>query len=123
MDISYSEAPEKTDADHTGTTVHIHGIPEERAGSITTMAEPEEMIPDLLTTFAPYLLAYTDITIKYNDVTVDPARQIKNKGEKRLFSSKKESSQLKPEWWLFLGNKHNLQKSIFVAVPVSYTTK
>lgn len=42
------------------------------------------MIPDLLTTFAPYLLAYTDITIKYNDVTVDPARQIKNKGEKTL---------------------------------------
>ena len=49
MDISYSEAPEKTDADHTGTIVHIHGIPEERAGSITTMAEPEEMIPDLQT--------------------------------------------------------------------------
>lgn len=84
MDISYSEAPEKTDADHTGTTVHIHGIPEERAGSITTMAEPEEMIPDLLTTFAPYLLAYTDITIKYNGVTVDPARQIKKQGEKTL---------------------------------------
>lgn len=84
MDISYSEAPEKTDADHTGTTVHIHGIPEERAGSITTMAEPEEMLPDLLTTFAPYLLAYTDITIKYNGVTVDPARQIKKQGEKTL---------------------------------------
>lgn len=84
MDISYSEAPEKTDADHTGTTVHIHGIPEERAGSITTMAEPEEMIPDLLTTFAPYLLAYTDITIKYNGVTVNPARQIKKQGEKTL---------------------------------------
>lgn len=84
MDISYSEAPEKTDADHTGTTVHIHGIPEDRAGSITTMAEPEEMIPDLLTTFAPYLLAYTDITIKYNGVTVDPARQIKKQGEKTL---------------------------------------
>ena len=84
MDISYSEAPEKTDADHTGTTVHIHGIPEERAGSITTMAEPEEMIPDLLTTFAPYLLAYTDIVIKYNGVTVDPARQIKKQGEKTL---------------------------------------
>ena len=84
MDISYGEAPEKTDADHTGTTVHIHGIPEERAGSITTMAEPEEMIPDLLTTFAPYLLAYTDIVIKYNGVTVDPARQIKKQGEKTL---------------------------------------
>lgn len=84
MDISYSEVPEKTDADHTGTTVHIHGIPEDRAGSITTMAEPEEMIPDLLTTFAPYLLAYTDITIKYNGVTVDPARQIKKQGEKTL---------------------------------------
>ena len=84
MDISYSEAPEKTDADHTGTIVHIHGIPEERAGSITTMAEPEEMIPDLLATFAPYLLAYTDIAIKYNGVAIDPAQQIKKQGAKTL---------------------------------------
>lgn len=89
MDISYSETAEKTDAEHTGTTVHIHGIPDEKAGAISKMSEPAEMIPDLLATFAPYLLAYTDITIKYNGVTVDPARQIKKQNEKELVFEEK----------------------------------
>lgn len=84
MNIGYSTEPEKTDADHTGTTVHIHSIPEDKVGTITRMAEPMEMVPDLLTTFAPYLLAYTDITIKYNGVTVDPAQHIKKQEEKVL---------------------------------------
>lgn len=84
MEISYSEAAEKTDADHTGTTVHIHGIPDDKIGAISRLADPMEVMPDLLTTFAPYLLAYTDITIKYDGATVDPARHIKNQDEKEL---------------------------------------
>lgn len=84
MDISYSETPEKTDANHTGTTVHIHGLPDDRISAISTMSLPEETIPDLLTTFAPYLLAYTDISIKYNGAMVDPAKQIKKQDEKTL---------------------------------------
>ncbi len=84
MNINYSETAEKANAERTGTTVHIHGLIEEKIGQITKMAEPTEMIPDLLATFAPYLLAYTDITIKYNGVTVDPARQIKKQDEKEL---------------------------------------
>ena len=84
MNISYSTEAEKTDADHTGTVVHIHNIPEEKLGAITKMAEPMEMVPDLLATFAPYLLAYTDITIKYNGATVDPVRNIKKQEEKLL---------------------------------------
>ena len=84
MDISYSETAEKVDAEHTGTTVHIHGIADEKASSISKMSDPQEMIPDLLATFAPYLLAYTDININYNGVTVDPARQIKKQDEREL---------------------------------------
>ena len=84
MNISYSETADKAEAEHTGTTVHIHGIPDEKIGFITKMAEPMETIPDLLATFAPYLLAYTDITIKYNGVTVDPAQQIKSQEDQEL---------------------------------------
>lgn len=84
MNISYSETADKAEAEHTGTIVHIHGIPDEKIGFITKMAEPMETIPDLLATFAPYLLAYTDITIKYNDVTVDPAQQIKSQENQEL---------------------------------------
>ena len=75
---------DKAEAEHTGTTVHIHGIPDEKIGFITKMAEPMETIPDLLATFAPYLLAYTNITIKYNGVTVDPAQQIKSQEDQEL---------------------------------------
>ncbi|MBC5730497.1 ATP-binding protein [Pseudoflavonifractor hominis] len=84
MNISYSETAEKAESEHTGTIVHIHGIPDEKIGFITKMAEPMETIPDLLATFAPYLLAYTDITIKYNGVTVDPAQQIKSQEDQEL---------------------------------------
>ena len=84
MNISYSETADKAEAEHTGTTVHIHGIPDEKIGLITKMAEPMETIPDLLATFAPYLLAYTNITIKYNGVTVDPAQQIKSQEDQEL---------------------------------------
>lgn len=43
-----------------------------------------EMMPELLTTFAPYLLAYTDIAIKYDGATIDPAQHIKKQNEKEL---------------------------------------
>lgn len=84
MDISYRETAEKANAEHTGTTVHIHGIPDEKIDTITKMADPIEMMSELLTTFAPYLLAYTDVSIKYDGVTVDPARHIKKQDEKVL---------------------------------------
>ena len=84
MDISYSENAEEAEADHTGTTVHIHGIPDDKIGAISKLADPMEVMSDLLTTFAPYLLAYTDITIKYDGATVDPSRHIKNQEEKEL---------------------------------------
>lgn len=95
MNISYSEIPEKTNAEHTGTIVHIHGIPDEKISTISRMADPLEMIPELLTTFAPYLLAYTDITIKYNGVTIDPARHIKKQDEKELVFEEEDKEPIK----------------------------
>lgn len=84
MDVRISESVEKAEADHTGTWVYIHGVPEDRASSVTKLAENEEMVPELLATFAPYLLAYTDVTIKYNNILVDPKHQIESKFEKEL---------------------------------------
>ena len=89
MSISYNEVAEKTDAEHTGTTVHIHGIPDDKISAVSKLANPMGIMPDLLTTFAPYLLAYTDITIKYDGTTVDPARHIKNQDEKELVFEEK----------------------------------
>lgn len=87
--IRFSEGDEVTDKDQTGTTVHIHGIPDDKINAVTKMSEPSEMVPELLETFAPYLLAYTDISIKYNGATIDPSQQIKKQGEKELVFEEK----------------------------------
>ena len=84
MDVRISESVEKAEADHTGTWVYIHGVPDDRAYSVTKLAENEEMVPELLATFAPYLLAYTDVTIKYNNILIDPKHQIESQFEKDL---------------------------------------
>lgn len=87
MDVRYSEVAEETAEMQTGTCVHIYGILDDKVTAITKMSEPEEMIPELLLTFAPYLLAYKDISIKYNGVVVNPSKQIKKQGEKELVFS------------------------------------
>ena len=88
MNISISEELEPSDATHSGTTVHIHGIPDERINTISKLEENENMLPELLATFAPYLLAYSDITINYNGVTVRPETQIKKQAEKEVVFEK-----------------------------------
>lgn len=95
MNIQYSETDEDIDAKQTGTTVHIHGIPDDKVNVITKMAEPSEMVPELLATFAPYLLAYTDISIKYNGAVIDPARQIKEQKEKELVFEEEDKAPIK----------------------------
>ncbi len=84
MNVQISTTIEPADIDHTGTVVHIHGIPDDRAPLITRLSNNEEILPDILATFAPYLLAYPDIEIKYNSVTVDPNEQIRFQNEKEL---------------------------------------
>lgn len=95
MDVCYSETAETVNAKQTGTTVHIHGIPDDKINAVTKMSEPSEMVPELLATFAPYLLAYTDISIKYNGVAIDPVQQIKKRAEKDFVFEEKGKAPIK----------------------------
>lgn len=95
MNIRYSETDENTDAKQTGTTVHIHEIPDDKVKTITKMSKPSEMVPELLATFAPYLLAYTDISIKYDGVVIDSVQQIKKQKEKELVFNETDKSPIK----------------------------
>lgn len=95
MDISISDSPKMVTNCATGTTVHIHGVPEEQAHSITRLAENNDIIPELLSTFAPYLMAYSDVTIKYNGVIIDPTQQIKTQVEKELFYQEEGKPEIK----------------------------
>ncbi len=84
MDITVSVEPMMAEGDKTGTIVHIYGIPEDKDSAITRISEPGEMIPELLETFAPYLMAYSDVSIKYNNTSVEPSTQIKKQSEKTI---------------------------------------
>ena len=84
MNISISDSLSKTDKNITGTIVHIHGIQDEHANSITKLTENTDVVPELLSAFAPYLLGYSDINIKYNGNVIDPTKHIKKKTEKEL---------------------------------------
>lgn len=84
MDIRISDSLKLVNDRITGTTVHIHGIPDEQAYSVTKLTENKDVIPELLSTFAPYLLAYNDVTIKYNGIIIDPTQQIKTQVDKAL---------------------------------------
>lgn len=84
MDIRISDSLESVTDRDTGTIVHIHGVPEVQIHSVNKLSENKDVVPELLSTFAPYLLAYRDVSIKYNDVVIDPIQQIKTKVEKEL---------------------------------------
>lgn len=84
MGVEISESTVRAKEDHTGTVVHIHGIQDEHISAICKMAEPSEAVPDLLATFAPYLLAYKEVKIKYQNVLLDPQKQIETQLEKEL---------------------------------------
>ena len=77
------------------SVVHIHGIYDEKLSAISKIADPQEMVPELLVSFAPYLMAYTDIAIKYNGVTIDPSRQIKKRLERELVYNPPDATPIK----------------------------
>lgn len=110
MNISFSEIAEKIDATHTGTTVHIHGLLEDRLDQIELMAKPDEMIPELLSTFAPYLLAYTDITVKYNGVVVEPYCQLKKQEEKELIYEEEGTDPIKVKLYAIIWKETQYSK-------------
>ncbi|MEA4848783.1 MAG: ATP-binding protein [Clostridiaceae bacterium] len=84
MDVSFSETHELSSENHSGTVVHIHGIPDDRINTVSKLTENADMLPELLATFAPYLLAYSDISINYNGVAIRPETQIEKQAEKEL---------------------------------------
>lgn len=81
MDIDFSEVADPVNADSCGTIVHLHGIQDDKVNAVSKLADNEIMIPELLSTFAPYLLAYSDISLKYNNVKLDPTHYIENQEE------------------------------------------
>lgn len=84
MNVSFSETQELSSENHSGTVVHIHGIPDDRIYAVSKLTENADMLPELLATFAPYLLAYSDISINYNCVSIRPDTQIEKQAEKVL---------------------------------------
>ena len=84
MDIQISESPTILSSGHTKTIVHICRIQGKKTKGVSKLAEIEEMLPDLLSTFAPYLLAYHDITLKYDSMLINPANYIRRKQEKNI---------------------------------------
>ena len=82
MNVDLSDAVKSSDGECSGTTVHLYGIIDDRINSINKLTDNTVMIPDLLTTFAPYLLAYSDISLTYNGVRIDPSSFIESQSEK-----------------------------------------
>lgn len=84
MDIAFSETAELVSQGKRGTAVHLYGISDENRGSINRLTDNTVMVPELLTTFAPYLLAYNDISLVYNGVRLHPSDYIAHQEEQLL---------------------------------------
>lgn len=84
MDISMSEAPELSSEQHSGTVVHIHGIPDDNTNAVSKLTENMDMMSELLSTFAPYLMAYSDISINYYGCQLRPDTYIEKQEEKEI---------------------------------------
>lgn len=89
-DVHFSETQIVSTEAKTGTVVHIYGILVEKENSIYRLSENAETIPEMLSTFAPYLLAYNDINITYNNITLKPEAHIEDRREE-IFTYTKET--------------------------------
>ena len=84
MAISFSEVPVIVDNTKCGTEVHLFGIDEDKYNIIDKLADNKTMGPELLTTFAPYLMAYKDVSIIYNGHAINPLDYIESQEEKSI---------------------------------------
>lgn len=85
LNVDYSDAPELVDDDiSTGTIAIVTGTLDDNIGLISKIADNSIMIPDILSTFAPYLLGYNDISIKYNGIKIHPEHLIKKREEREF---------------------------------------
>ncbi len=85
MDVRISDTVQIATDHRSGTLVHIHGIHDRKLKAISKLVENMDIIPEILATFAPYLLAYSGIEICYNGIKLDPDSQIVMRLERELF--------------------------------------
>lgn len=110
MDIRISDSLQMSREKTTGTLVRIYRITEEQQKAVKKLADNEDMISDLLAAFAPYLLAYNDVSIKYNDILIDPNEQIKTKVEKELYFKEEGKADIKAKIVAIHWKKSQLSK-------------
>lgn len=113
MQVDFSDAAIPIKDGQAGTTVHLHGINDEHISSIRKLADNETMVPELLTTFAPYLLAYNDITLKYNGTTIDPSNYIEAQ-EEQSYCFEEEGNPSKKARALFIRWKQSLENKEYI---------
>ncbi len=93
MRIQYSDAPIKHEQKKTGTEVRIVGIQEENMQRVGALQKNTEVVPKLLALFAPYLNAYSGITIDYNGTIIDPKDYIDDQSTKTIVHQGKDGKE------------------------------
>ena len=61
---------------HTGTTVEVYGITSDKSGAISRLSNYDDILPDLISTFATYLIAYKNISLIYEGRAIKPESYI-----------------------------------------------
>ena len=77
MNCPYSEKVQVSDTAQTGMVVTITGIME----SISPLGDVDKMRQEIVSSFAAYLLAYTDIEIRYDDTKMNPNDYIQERSD------------------------------------------
>lgn len=98
MKCSCSDKELMSDDIETGVIVTISAIMQ----NVSVLSNRETMIEEIMYAFAPYLLAYEDVTIIYDGVKVEPAHHIENNVEMLLTAeheSDKEDATVKIIHW------------------------
>jgi len=84
MKVTYTSKDKVGVDTDTGVTVEIDGITDESESRVNQLLNREVMENEILSTFAPYLLAYRNIQIRYDDIILDPEKNINEIKEKTL---------------------------------------
>jgi hypothetical protein len=79
-ECSYTEKKKVDDSELTGTTVTISGILE----SVSDLDDRDKMVKEIVSAFAPYLLAYNDIEICYDAYKINPGDYFQDSTETQI---------------------------------------
>ena len=116
MSIQYSDAPLRSNQRRTGTVVRIVGIQEKNLQRVNALQNNTIVVPKLLTIFAPYLNAYSGITIDYNGTVIDPEEYIDNRSSKAVFHQDEGGKQFSAEI-LIIQWKNAVSGQIYICGP------